>query len=139
MKLALIVEDDYLNRKLLHDILEIKFRVVEANSAENALLLLEKHDPSVIFLDMQLPGMDGTTFLRQLKKNPSTASIPVIGISARAFPDDIKQGREHGCIEYITKPIEEDPQPFVERMADLIEKYGGQHKALNGLGRMEMN
>jgi CheY-like chemotaxis protein len=138
MKLALLIEDDYLNRKLLRDILEIKFEVIETSSAEGALVLLEKHDPTVIFLDMQLPGMDGTTLLRQLKKNPRTVSIPVIGVSARAFPDDIKQGREQGCIEYVTKPIEEDPQPFVERMAALIEKYRAQQKSLHGL-KVEMN
>lgn len=131
MQLALLVEDDYLNRKLLRDILEIKFEVIEADSAEGALVLLERHEPNVIFLDMELPGMDGTTMLHQLKQNPRTNSIPVIGVSARAFPDDIRQGREHGCIEYVTKPIEEDPQPFVERMAALVDRYRRQEQLLN--------
>ncbi len=126
MKLVLLIEDDHLNRKLLRDILGMKFRVLEANSAESALSLLTDHNPDAIFLDIQLPGMDGIALLRLLKADPRTAAIPVIGLSAMAYPNDVKNGRDNGCLEYVTKPIVEEPYPFVERMEKLLEQQHGQ-------------
>jgi CheY-like chemotaxis protein len=115
----MLVEDNAMNRKLMRDIMEIHFDVVEAETAERALELLEEHHPDLLLIDLQLPGMDGLTLLRILKQNPATADIPAVAISAHAMPDDIKQALESGCVEYVTKPLVEDPFTFVERMARL--------------------
>jgi len=119
MPLALLVEDNAMNRKLFRDIMEMQFEVLEAESAEAGLEVLERRRPDLILLDIQLPGMDGLSFLRLLKQDPARADIPVVALSAHALQDDIQQGLACGCTEYVTKPLMEDPVAFAERMARL--------------------
>jgi len=125
MPLAMLVEDNAMNRKLLRDIMEIRFDVVEAETAERALELLQECQPDLFLVDLQLPGMDGLTLMRQLKRDPTTAAIPIVAISAHAMQDDINQALECGCVEYVTKPLVEDPFSFVERMARLAGTPAG--------------
>jgi two-component system cell cycle response regulator DivK len=120
MSVILLVEDHPTNRKLFRDILQLQFEVMEAESAEKALELLQKHTPDLIMMDMQLPGMDGLSLVRLLKTNPSQAAIPIIAVSAHALPRDIEQAKAAGCIEYITKPITDDPFTFLERITRVL-------------------
>jgi two-component system cell cycle response regulator DivK len=122
MRLALLVEDNDMSRKLMRDILEIRFEVAEAESAEGARELLERRAPDIIFLDMRLPGADGLTFIQGLKRDPATAPIPVVAVSASAMKDEIQNALDSGCVEYVTKPIVEEPYEFVDRMARLVEE-----------------
>jgi two-component system cell cycle response regulator DivK len=121
MAQVLLVEDNPTNRKLLRDILEIKFDVVEAESAEAAADLLRSCRPDMIFMDLQLPGMDGLSFIRLLKKDAATRGIPIVAISAHAMPEDIEEALSSGCAEYVTKPLVEDPFEFAERMDRLLQ------------------
>jgi len=125
MPLAMLVEDNAMNRKLLRDIMEIRFEVLEAETAERALELLQGRRPDLLLVDLQLPGMDGLTLMRRLKQDPATADIPVVAISAHAMQDDINQAMESGCAEYVTKPLVEDPFTFVERMVRLASGPDG--------------
>jgi len=113
---VLLVEDHPMNRKLFRDILEIQFRVEEAGSAEEALEKLQTVTPDLILMDMQLPGMNGLSLARLLKANPTTAPIPIVGLSAHAMKHDIDQAHAAGCVDYITKPITDDPFSFLERV-----------------------
>jgi len=119
MPLALLVEDNLMNRKLFRDIMETQFEVLEAESAEQALEVLDHHRPDLVLLDIQLPGMDGLALLRLLKKDRARADIPVVALSAHALQEDIRQALDSGCLEYVTKPLVEDPLAFAERMARL--------------------
>ncbi len=121
MLTALIVEDNVMNRKLLRDILETRFRVWEAGSGEEALEFLKSKQPDVIFMDLQLPGIDGVTCIRRLKAARATASIPIVAISAHAMQDNIDEAHAAGCTEYVTKPLIEEPDAFADRMAALVE------------------
>jgi CheY-like chemotaxis protein len=109
-----------MNRKLFRDILEIQFAVIEAETAELALEILQTRRPDLILLDMQLPGMDGLTFARHLKHDPERAAIPIIGLSAHAMTRDVELALEAGCVDYITKPITEDPFAFLERISKAL-------------------
>jgi CheY-like chemotaxis protein len=120
MLTVLVVEDHPLNRKLVRDILEMQFRVVEAESAEAALEHLETLLPDLILVDVGLPGMDGLSLVRRLKARPETAGIPMIVVSAHALARDIDQARQAGCADYITKPITDDPFTFLERVARVL-------------------
>jgi CheY-like chemotaxis protein len=117
MLTVLVVEDHPLNRKLFRDILSMQFDVVEAESAEQAQESLRAATPDLILMDLQLPGMDGLTLVRLLKKDPATRQVPIIAISAYAMARDIEQARAAGCVDYITKPITDDPFTFLERVA----------------------
>ena len=122
MALILLVEDHPMNRKLVRDILQFQFDVEEVVSAEDALDHLQSHpQPDLILMDIGLPGMDGLTLTRRLKAAPETADIPVIALSAHAMPRDIDLAREAGCVDYITKPITDDPFTFLERIARRLD------------------
>jgi len=116
MPTVLLVEDHPLNHKLFRDILGFEFEVVEAETAEVARDKLQNLVPDLILTDIQLPGMDGITFVRELKKDPKFVGVPVVAISAHAMPRDIALAREAGCVDYITKPITDDPFVFLERL-----------------------
>jgi two-component system cell cycle response regulator/two-component system cell cycle response regulator DivK len=121
MALVLVVEDNAMNRKLIRDILEIRFEVIEANDAEEGIKLLDETKPDLILMDLQLPGMDGLTLVRQLKSNPSTQDIPIVAVSAHAMEENIDEARAAGCLDYVTKPLVEDPFDFVDRLEKMIE------------------
>jgi two-component system sensor histidine kinase/response regulator len=115
MPTVLVVEDNWVNRKMCHDLLADQFEVVEAESATAAEQLLRGPLPDLILMDIQLPGMDGLTFTRRLKEDPATRHIPVVGVSAHAMDVDMRLALEAGCVDYITKPIDIDR--FAERVA----------------------
>jgi CheY-like chemotaxis protein len=133
MLTVLLVEDHPLNRKLFRDILEMQFEVVEAPTAEAARDWLRgccsppggAPRPDLILMDMGLPGMDGLTLTRLLKADPHTAGIPIIGLSAHALPRDVEQAHKAGCIDYITKPITDDPFTLLERIARALPSRAG--------------
>jgi CheY-like chemotaxis protein len=120
MPLVLVVEDNQMNRKLMRDILEIRFDVIEAPSAEEAIPLLQQRRPDLILMDLQLPGMDGLTLVCHLKQDSATRDIPVVAVSAHAMKHNIEQALAAGCVEYVTKPLTEDPFAFVDRLARLL-------------------
>jgi CheY-like chemotaxis protein len=115
MATILVVEDNWLNRKMCHDLLADRFDVLEAESAAEARELLREHSPDLILMDVQLPGMDGLTFTRLLKADPATCHIPVVGVSAHAMDSDVRRALDAGCVDYITKPIDIDT--FADRVA----------------------
>jgi CheY-like chemotaxis protein len=64
--------------------------------------------------------MDGLSLARLLKRDPQWATIPIIGLSAHAMTRDVQKAMEAGCVDYITKPITEDPFSFLERISKAI-------------------
>jgi len=125
MALILLVEDHPMNRKLVRDILQFQFEVEETVSAEEAQQYLRTHRPDLILMDIQLPGMDGLTLTRRLKADSATADIPIVGLSAHAMQRDIDLARQAGCVDYITKPITDDPFTFLERVAHSLSASAG--------------
>jgi CheY-like chemotaxis protein len=102
----LVVEDNPVNRKLARNVLRSRgYRVIEAASGEEALKLLERQQVDLILMDIQLPGMDGLEVVRRLKKDPATAHLPVVALTAHAHESDEIRAREAGCVGYIAKPI----------------------------------
>ena len=81
------------------------YRVVEADSAEDALSLLEAAEPDAILLDLGLPGMDGWELLSRLREAGRFPRIPVIVVSAHASPGRDAEAFRMGCRGYITKPF----------------------------------
>jgi CheY-like chemotaxis protein len=69
------------------------------------ITLARIHQPEVILMDINLPGISGIQALKILRADPATAHIPVLAISANAMPHDIQRGLEAGFFRYLTKPI----------------------------------
>ena len=84
-ELVLIVEDNEKNRKLVRDVLQVKgYQTIESETAEVGIKLALDKSPALILMDIQLPGIDGITALKQLRADPKTKAIPVIAITASA-------------------------------------------------------
>ncbi|HKQ62055.1 MAG TPA: ATP-binding protein [Candidatus Polarisedimenticolaceae bacterium] len=102
----LVVEDNPLNRKLVRNVLQARgYRVLEAQTGEEALRQLRGGLPDLVLMDLQLPGMDGLEVTRRLKADPATRSVPIVALTAHARTGDEERAREAGCAGYITKPI----------------------------------
>lgn len=104
----MVVDDTPANLEVISDTLSSAgYRVAAAISGERALKRLQTHPPSLILLDIQMPGMDGFEICRQIKANPATINIPIIFITARSDTDSILKGFEVGAVDYISKPFQE--------------------------------
>jgi CheY-like chemotaxis protein len=102
----LIVEDNEANRLLASAVLERDgFRVAMAGNAEEALDLLSAQTPDLILMDVQLPGVDGLSLTRTLKRDEKMAGIPVVALTALAMLGDRERTLDAGCAGYISKPI----------------------------------
>ena len=105
-ELILIIEDNEKNRKLCRDVLQVKgYRTIESESAEDGLTLAVEKSPALILMDIQLPGMDGITAMKQLKADASTKNIPIIAITASAMTNNRQAMLAEGFDGYQTKPI----------------------------------
>ena len=101
----LIVEDDVTIRELLSYNLKNNFKILEANSAEEAMEVCEHKNIHLILLDWMLPEMSGLSFLRTIKKQKNNSEIPVIFVTAREDEKDKIAGLTSGADDYITKPF----------------------------------
>ena len=102
----LVVEDNDRNLKLVRDVLQFAgFHVVEARTGEEGVALARQSPPDLVLMDVQLPGIDGTEALRQLRESPSTATIPVVALTAFAMKDDEERTRRAGFDGYVAKPL----------------------------------
>jgi len=105
-ELILIIEDNEKNRKLVRDVLQVKgYKTIEAETAEAGLKLALEQSPALILMDIQLPGIDGITALKQLKAEAKTKSIPVIAVTASAMTYNRQTMLAEGFDGYQTKPI----------------------------------
>ena len=104
--LILVVEDNDTNRKLCRDILQaFHATVIDADSAEKGLELLEQQIPDLILMDIQLPGMDGFQATRKIKETPAWKNIPVVALTAYAMSEDEIKVQKAGFDGYVSKPF----------------------------------
>ena len=102
---VLIVEDDVTIRELLNYNLKKKFKIFEANSAEEALDACDSNNIHLILLDWMLPEMSGISLLRTIKKQKNNLEIPVIFVTAKDDENDKIAAFSSGADDYITKPF----------------------------------
>lgn len=114
----LIVDDNQMNLKLVRVVLAGEgYQVRTAADAEEALGVLEAWRPSLILMDIQLPGMDGLELTRRLKADAATREIFIVAITAYAMKGDEQRALAAGCDGYITKPIDTRTLP------DVVARY----------------
>jgi CheY-like chemotaxis protein len=104
---VLYVEDNPSSLRLMEEIIALipNVQMLSAHNAELGLELARKYRPDVILMDINLPGMNGTEALEELKRIKETRTIPVVALSANAGESDIRKGLKAGFHNYLTKPI----------------------------------
>lgn len=117
-KKVLVVEDNELNMKLFHDLLEAHgYQTVQTRNGNEVLDLARRENPDLILMDIQLPEVSGLDVTRWLKSDADLKKIPVIAVTAFAMKGDEQKIREGGCEDYISKPIS------VVGFIETIQKY----------------
>src|SRR5271169_80038 len=96
------------------------FPVSTASDAEEALEKIRAEDFSLVLLDLMLPGMQGMDLCRVLKKDPKTANLPIIMLTAKVEEVDRVLGLESGADDYITKPF--SPRELVARVKAVLRR-----------------
>lgn len=109
MTTILILEDDENVRLPLVDLLEAEnYKVIPAKDGKEGLEMAQTRKPDLIVSDIMMPEMDGYEVFAALQKDPLTAIIPFIFLTARTDPADIREGLGLGADDFITKPFEQD-------------------------------
>ena len=103
----LVVEDNPLNRLLVHDILELRgHEVVEAATVDEAKAALDREPPELLLLDVQIPGGGGEAVIREVRRRPQLAHLPIIAVTSLAMPGDRERLLGIGFQGYLSKPID---------------------------------
>jgi len=107
LRTVLYVEDNPANLQLVEQLIARRpgMRLLAAADADTGVEIARMRQPDVILMDINLPGISGIEALAILQGAPTTASIPVVALSANAIPRDIEKGLEAGFCRYLTKPI----------------------------------
>lgn len=119
-KTVLIVEDNELNMKLFHDLLEAHgYNVIEARNGHEGYEFAKENQPDLILMDIQLPEVSGLDVTRRIKEDANLAHIPVVAVTAFAMKGDEERIRAGGCEDYIAKPI--SVSSFLEKVKRYLD------------------
>jgi len=136
---VLIVDDSPSNIRVMAAILQERYRVKTATSGQQCLDMAIRHQPDLILLDIEMPGISGYETCRELKDMSETKDIPVIFVTGRDNIEDEEMGLRIGAVDYITKPIRPvilsarvDTHITLKRQQDRLLKMA-MHDQLTGL------
>ena len=105
-KTVMIIEDEPDAAEMFAEMMRVNgFRVLKMFSSAPAIPLIVQEKPDIIILDIMMPDISGLDVLRYMRRESELVSIPVIVVSAKSMPSDIKTGLEAGASMYLTKPV----------------------------------
>jgi len=103
---AMVVDDSTANRHILASLLESAgVRVITAAGGREAVERARVDRPQIIFMDLKMEGLDGFEATRRIARDPITAAIPVVAVTASALGNSSQRAREAGCVDYLSKPV----------------------------------
>jgi len=140
-KKILIIEDDSdITELLLYNLERERFDVTVAHTGERGLELAETVLPSLILLDLGLPGIQGLEVCKMLKSNKRTTWIPIVMLTARGEESDVVVGLEMGADDYVVKPFK--IRVLVARVKAVLRRLGGEKSGGEGcieIGRLRID
>jgi len=105
-KTVMIIEDEEDAAELFAEMMRLSgYRVIKSSKSAPALEMMKTNKPDVILLDIMMPEISGLDILRFMRRDPLLEDIPVVIITAKGMPVDIKNGMEAGASTYLTKPV----------------------------------
>jgi PAS domain S-box-containing protein len=122
LRQVLCIEDNPANLRLVENIFEHRpdIALLTAMAPGLGLEMARMHRPALILLDIDLPDMDGYAVMTCLRENSATRDIPVIGVSAKAMPADLRRAEAAGFRAYVTKPLEVGQ--FLQRIDEVLAR-----------------
>jgi two-component system, cell cycle response regulator DivK len=123
MATILIIEDDEMSRQLVRDVLAFHgCHILEADSAEKGLKILEEQAPVVVLMDIQLPGMDGFEMLSRIRSSGGFAQTRVVAVTASAMNHDRRRIMAAGFDAYVPKPVN------IDELVETVTRLAGSEK-----------
>jgi CheY-like chemotaxis protein len=120
LRTVLIADDEPSMRLLVHATIESDdYTVVEAEDGTEAWSMVQKHKPSLVLLDVQMPGRTGIDVLRSIKADPQLKATKVILLTSKAQESDIEAGLIAGADFYLTKPF--SPLDLLTRVEEALQ------------------
>ena len=107
-KTILSIDDDTMTLKVVTALLSSEYNLQISKSAADALILMDKHSPDLILLDIEMPDISGFEFLHSIKKNPKFMNIPVVIVSGHYETEFLIHAEHNGASAVVAKPIEKD-------------------------------
>jgi CheY-like chemotaxis protein len=105
-KTIIVVEDEQEAAEMFAEMMRVNgYHVLKAASSEPAIGMIDQEKPAAVILDIMMPDVSGLEVLRFMHQKPDLAHIPVIVVSAKSLPTDIKVGLDAGASLYLTKPV----------------------------------
>jgi CheY-like chemotaxis protein len=105
-KTVVVIEDEPDAAEMFGEMMRVNgFRVVKSYSSGPAIAIIEKEKPDIVILDVMMPEISGIEILQIMRSKPDISHIPVVVVSAKSMPSDIKTGLQAGASVYLTKPV----------------------------------
>jgi two-component system, cell cycle response regulator DivK len=121
-ELILVVEDNDKGRKLVRDVLTFKgYEIIEAETGEEGVRLAQERRPSLVLMDVRLPGIDGIEALGRLRSDFATRGIPVMAMTASVMAKDRQKVLDAGFDAFQSKPIK--VKDFLATVEQLLERH----------------
>lgn len=121
MPRILIVEDNEENREVLSRRLQRRgYDVITANDGQQGVEMARAEKPDLVLLDMNMPVMDGWQAAQQLRSDPATQALPIVGLTAHAMEGDREKALAAGCSDYHAKPV--DFPKLMTQVEELLKK-----------------
>lgn len=118
---VLVVDDDPLILRVVSTVLDLEeFHVITAASAGEAIELLSSSRPDLVVSDIMMPDMDGFELCEHIRRDPDTAKLPIILLTARDSDGDRRRGTEVGGDAYLTKPF--SPLELIDEIDRLLDE-----------------
>jgi len=122
MKKVLIVDDEEKVRRLIETTLSIgDFQIFQAKDGEEALKIAQEEKPTLILLDIMMPGIDGFEVCKRLKSNSETKSSYIIMLTAKGQKQDIEKGYAVGADDYFVKPF--SPMELLNKVEKVLGEF----------------
>ena len=120
LRTVLIADDEPSMRLLVHATIESDdYTVVEAEDGAEAWSMIQRHRPSLVLLDVQMPGRSGIEVLRSIKADPHLKTTKVILLTSKAQESDVEEGLIAGADFYLTKPF--SPLDLLTRVEEALQ------------------
>ena len=105
-KTIIVVEDEQEAAEMFAEMMRVNgYRVLKAAGSKPAIKMIDEEKPAAVILDIMMPDISGLEVIRHMHRKPALDKIPVIVVSAKCLPADIKTGLEAGASVYLTKPV----------------------------------
>ena len=121
MKTVLVVDDSRIMRNIVKntfETLKIPCQYLEAENGKKAYQLLETNKVSLVFLDWNMPEMDGMDFLKKVRAMPDYKGLPIVMVTSEAAKYNVVEALQCGATDYIVKPVRE--KIFMEKISEIL-------------------